>query len=125
MSTQKGNVSKSGPPKYQNQTGFRNNLHDSSKKTKLINQLSVHGVCSRCKAIIDWKIKYKKYKPLTQPKKCVKCGERTVTSAYYTICRSCSDRDEVCGKCGQKEELVEQPQCLAGSEDCHSCCSDD
>lgn len=68
MSTQRGNDHKKRPPKYQNKTSFRNDLHDSSKKTKEINRLDVNGVCSRCKAIIDWKIKYKKYKPLTQPK---------------------------------------------------------
>ena len=69
MSTQRGNVQKAGPPKYQNKTKFRNDLHESSQKTKSLNELDITGVCVRCKAIIEWKIKYKKYKQLTQPKK--------------------------------------------------------
>ena len=62
-------MKKSGPPKYRNKTTFRNDLHDSSHKTKSLNTLDISGVCMRCKAIIEWKIKYKKYKHLTQPKK--------------------------------------------------------
>jgi len=69
MSTQRGNAQKAGPPKYQNKTKFRNDLHDSSDKTKSLNALDISGVCARCKAIIEWKIKYKKYKQLSQPKK--------------------------------------------------------
>ena len=69
MSTQKGNVKKSKPPKYQNKTAFKNSMHDTSKKTKELNNMIVESVCSRCKDIIEWKIKYKKYKPLSQPKK--------------------------------------------------------
>ena len=68
MSSQKGNVKKQGPPKYQNVTAFKNTLHDTSAKTKMIANLDIAGVCSRCSDIIEWKIKYKKYKPLTQPK---------------------------------------------------------
>jgi len=69
MSTQKGNAQKAGPQKYQNKTKFRNDLHDSSHRTKSLNALEISGVCARCKAIIEWKIKYKKYNQLTQPKK--------------------------------------------------------
>ena len=69
MSSQKGNVKKSKPQKYQNKMGFKNSMHDKSKKTKDLNRMSVDGVCSRCKDVIEWKIKYKKYKPLTLAKK--------------------------------------------------------
>ena len=68
MSTRKGNNAKK-PQKYQNKTAFRNDLHDSSKLTKQINSLEVAGVCARCKEVIDWRKKFKKYKPLTAPKK--------------------------------------------------------
>ena len=68
MSSQRGNHKK-GPQKHQNRTSFKNNLHDTSKRTKEINELVHHGLCERCKEIIEWKIKYKKYKPLTVPKK--------------------------------------------------------
>ena len=69
MSSARGNVKKSGPPKYQNKSAFKNNLHDKSAKMKMINSLEVSGACVRCKEVIEWKIKYKKYKPLTVPKK--------------------------------------------------------
>jgi hypothetical protein len=68
MSSQRGNVQKSRAPKYQNKSAFKNVYHDTSKKTQQIVSTVVSGVCSRCKDCIDWKIKYKKYKPLTQPK---------------------------------------------------------
>lgn len=68
MSTRKGNNKKRGQ-KHQNTTTFKNNLHDTSKTTKTINNLLVQGVCERCRSIIEWKKKYKKYKPLTTPKK--------------------------------------------------------
>ena len=38
----------------------------------------------------------------------VKCGEKSVKTAYFTICAACSARDKVCGKCGQKGDLVER-----------------
>lgn len=68
MSSKKGNNKKKGQ-KYQNRSAFKNNLHDSSKTTKQINGLFVGGVCERCRDIIEWRKKFKKYKPLTAPKK--------------------------------------------------------
>ncbi|KAK3585293.1 hypothetical protein CHS0354_040239 [Potamilus streckersoni] len=106
MSSQRGNVQKKGPPKHQNKTAFKNNLHDKTKKTSMINRLQVAGVCRRCKDIIDWRIKYKKYKPLTQAKKCVKCLQKTVKEAYNIMCEKCSISLEVCAKCGEKKEIV-------------------
>lgn len=54
MSTRKGNNKKRGQ-KHQNTTTFKNNLHDTSKTTKTINNLLVQGVCERCRSIIEWK----------------------------------------------------------------------
>ena len=68
MSTRGGNSKKTGQ-KYQNVKKYRNNMHDTSDRTKKINSLTIGGVCVRCKDIIDWKIAYKKYKPLKTPKK--------------------------------------------------------
>ncbi len=69
MSTQKGNSNRSRSQKYKNIKAFKNDLHDTSHTTKLINSLEFYGLCKRCKEIIDWKVKYKKYKPLTTAKK--------------------------------------------------------
>lgn len=68
MSTQKGNTKRARPQKYQNKSTFKNVYHDTSKQTQRVVTTEVTGVCARCKDCIDWKIKYKKYKPLTQPK---------------------------------------------------------
>ncbi|KAH1014374.1 hypothetical protein HUJ04_003221 [Dendroctonus ponderosae] len=89
MSCQKGNTVRSRPQKYKNKTAFKNNLHDTSQRTKTINSISVGNVCQRCKDIIEWKIKYKKYKPLSQLKTCVKCGQKAISKAYHTICDTC------------------------------------
>ncbi|XP_028406876.1 uncharacterized protein C9orf85 homolog [Dendronephthya gigantea] len=107
MSTRKGDNKKKAQ-KYQNVTTFKNNLHDTSKTTKAINNLVVQGVCERCRDIIEWKKKYKKYKPLTAPRKCVKCGQKTVKHAYHTICMKCAVEHGVCEKCGSKGEEIER-----------------
>ncbi|XP_012540028.1 uncharacterized protein C9orf85 homolog isoform X2 [Monomorium pharaonis] len=106
MSHQRGNASRSRPQKYKNQTSFKNNLHDNSKKTKLINNIEITDVCERCKKIIEWKIKYKKYKMLKAPMKCIKCELKTVKHSYHNICLPCAQQQKVCSKCGQKREIV-------------------
>lgn len=106
MSTQRGNNSRSRPQKHQNRNKFKNNLYDTSHKTKFINQIHVSEVCERCKEIIEWKIKYKKYKPLTQPKKCIKCEQKSVKKAYHVICSECGKKLGVCTKCCEVKEVV-------------------
>lgn len=69
MSSQKGNVNRCRPQKHKNIKSFKNDMHDTSHTTKKINSLEFYGLCVRCKDIIEWKVKYKKYKPLTMPKK--------------------------------------------------------
>ncbi|XP_076644166.1 uncharacterized protein LOC143354185 [Halictus rubicundus] len=107
MSTQKGNSNRSRPQKYKNQTVFKNDLHDKSHKIKMINSIEVANVCQRCKEIIEWKIKYKKYKPLKTPSKCIKCGDKSVKQAYHNICSSCAKETKVCSKCGAESEIIE------------------
>lgn len=107
MSCQKGNASRSRPQRYQNHTSFKNNLYDNSHKIKQINSIKVTDVCERCKKIIEWKIKYKKYKALKAPMKCTKCEQKTVKYSYHNICLPCAKQQEVCPKCGQKKEIVE------------------
>lgn len=107
MSCQKGNANRSRPQKYKNQTAFKNDLHDTSHKTKFINNIEVANVCERCKKIIEWKIKYKKYKPLKAPAKCTKCEQKTVKHAYHIMCLPCAKNHQVCPKCGEKREIIE------------------
>ncbi|XP_045156242.2 uncharacterized protein C9orf85 homolog [Mercenaria mercenaria] len=110
MSSQRGNVKKSRPQKYQNKSAFKNVYHDTSKRTQQIVNTEVTGVCARCKDCIDWKIKYKKYKPLSQPKTCVLCKERTVKLAYHVYCTKCSSTSNKCAKCGEKKDVVLRPK---------------
>ncbi|XP_050448744.1 uncharacterized protein LOC126850107 [Cataglyphis hispanica] len=107
MSCQKGNTSRSRPQKYQNHTAFKNNLYDNSKKIKFINSIEVVNVCERCKKIIEWKIKYRKYKALKAPMKCIKCEQKIVKHSYHNICLPCAKQNEICPKCGKKKEIVE------------------
>ncbi|XP_026481658.1 uncharacterized protein C9orf85 homolog [Ctenocephalides felis] len=106
MSTRRGDTSRSRPQKHQNKTAFKNNLHDTSHTTKFINSLHISQVCKHCKDVIEWKIKYKKYKPLTQPKTCTKCSQKTIKQAYHIMCIPCSQKLKVCPKCSKAEELV-------------------
>lgn len=62
----KGNNKKKGQA-HQNITAWKPNKN--SKITRTINALPVYGLCDRCTEVIMWKKKYKKYKPLTAPKK--------------------------------------------------------
>ncbi|XP_044899784.1 uncharacterized protein C9orf85 homolog isoform X2 [Panthera pardus] len=64
------------------------------------------GVCQRCKEVLEWRVKYSKYKPLSKPKKCVKCLQKAVKDSYHIMCRPCACELEVCAKCGKKEDIV-------------------
>ena len=100
MSTKKGSVErKNRPQKHQNKFAFKNDLHDKTPQIKVINSINVCEVCEHCKSVIEWKIKYRKYKPLKQPKSCTKCGDKTVKRAYHVICRDCAIKHKVCAKC--------------------------
>lgn len=70
MSTQ--SCARTRAQKHQNSVAFKNTLHDTNHRTKAIVNTKIDHVCARCKEVIQWKIKYKKYKPLTQPKTCNK-----------------------------------------------------
>lgn len=106
MSCQRGNTSRVRSQKHQNKTVFKNTLHDTSKRTRLINNLEVAEVCKRCQEVITWKIKYKKYKLLSQPKTCCRCHQKTIKDAYHVLCIACAKDLDVCCKCGKKEEIV-------------------
>src|SRR4051794_39560715 len=66
MSSEKGNVKK-GAPAHQNTFAFKHNKN--SRKTAKILSLPNQGLCSKCHDIIEWKKKYRKYKPLTSARK--------------------------------------------------------
>lgn len=65
MSSQKGNTSRSRPQKYKNVTKFKNDKYDSGKLIQSLNQMKMTDLCSKCEEVISWKIRYRKYKPLS------------------------------------------------------------
>jgi len=67
MSTQKGNVTRTRANKYKNTFKFYHNKN--SKKTQQILSAPIEGVCEHCFKVLQWKKEYRKYKPLTVPKK--------------------------------------------------------
>ncbi|KAK7115764.1 uncharacterized protein C9orf85 homolog [Littorina saxatilis] len=108
MSSQKGNVNRTRPQKHKNSTVFKNTKYDTSQRTKNILSVSQDGLCARCKDKIEWKVKYKKYKPLTQPANCSRCHQKTVKKAYYTVCQPCASKLGICAKCAQKHDTVSE-----------------
>ncbi|XP_071780823.2 uncharacterized protein C9orf85 homolog [Centroberyx gerrardi] len=106
MSSQKGNVSRSRGQKHQNSSGFRNDKYGATVQVKKAKSKTHDGLCQHCKDVLEWKVKYNKYKSLTQPRKCVKCSQKAVKDAYHVICKPCSLQLELCAKCGKKEDIV-------------------
>ncbi|XP_041854357.1 uncharacterized protein C9orf85 homolog [Melanotaenia boesemani] len=106
MSSQKGNISRSRGQKHQNLIAFKNDKYGASAQVKKANSKIHDGLCQHCKGVLEWKVKYNKYKPLTQARKCVKCSQKTVKDAYHIICKPCSLQHEICCKCGKKEDIV-------------------
>lgn len=118
MSSQKGNASRCRPQKHQNRFAFKNNLHDTNIRTKRLNAIQINHVCPRCKDILEWKIKYKKYKPLKAAKNCNKCHTKSIKEAYHTVCQQCSGSLKICPKCGvARDEWPTNGQTLENGDD--------
>merc|ERR1719223_1049167 len=103
MSSQRGNVRK-GAPKHQNSFAFKHN--PKSKKTAHIMSLPIEGLCAGCREKIEWRKKYRKYKPLTKPANCQHCHQKTVTAAYHMVCKPCAKAAKICAKCCKKHEII-------------------
>ncbi|RKP36683.1 hypothetical protein BJ085DRAFT_299, partial [Dimargaris cristalligena] len=105
MSTSKGSTGarKSGQ-KYQNTTAYTHNRN--SRRTREILALPVNGLCQKCHDTIQWRKTYRKYKPLTVPKKCTKCDQKKIKDAYHIICGDCAAALKVCAKCRESREIV-------------------
>ncbi|CAK7335351.1 unnamed protein product [Dovyalis caffra] len=92
-----------GPPKHQNSFAWKPNAGRKINETEVGGRLKplseITGVCQRCKEQIDWKRRYGKYKPLTEPAKCQKCSKRAVRQAYHNLCTACAKEQKVCAKC--------------------------
>ncbi|XP_034728204.1 uncharacterized protein C9orf85 homolog [Etheostoma cragini] len=69
MSSQKGNVSRSRGQKHQNSFAFKPDKYGATVQVKKAKSKIHDGLCQHCKGVLEWKVKYNKYKTLTQPKK--------------------------------------------------------
>lgn len=92
MSSQRGNPSRSRPQKYQNNTVFKKDLYGTTPQTKALDNFRVEGLCSHCKKVIEWKIKFLKYKKLTAPSKWYvdtlefPSNQESLIHVYGTVC---------------------------------------
>lgn len=110
MSLRSGNNKKKGQ-KYQNTYAFRHNKN--SMTTRKILSSPLDFLCERCLEKLEWRLNYRKYKPLSTPSRCNLCQEKTIYKAYRTICDECAIKDgnKLCTKCGEKVENYGQPNC--------------
>jgi hypothetical protein len=105
VSTRSGN-NKTKPQKYKNSFAFQHNKN--SKTTKKILATPIAGVCQKCADIIKWRKDFRKYKPLTAPKKCVSCEQKKVKEAYHVMCNDCAVTKKVCAKCLEGKETIKK-----------------
>jgi len=105
-------IRRDGPkPAHQNSYAFKHNR--ASKTTQKILASPNIGLCKRCHDIIEWKKAYRKYKPLTQPRRCNICQQKTITLAYHVICNACAKEKKQCAKCCEPyDEKLQQDETL-------------
>ncbi|KAK4409815.1 putative protein C9o [Sesamum angolense] len=105
-----GGSNRRGPPKHQNKFAWKPNSGCTINPTEVGGKLrpysEVTGVCSRCKEQIEWKRRYGKYKPLTEPAKCQRCSKRNVRQAYHNLCAGCAKEHKVCAKCSCRVDNI-------------------
>ncbi|EFA85838.1 hypothetical protein PPL_01069 [Heterostelium album PN500] len=77
-----------------------------SKKTAHILSLPNEGLCYTCHETIEWRKRYRRYKPLTVAARCCRCGEKSVKRAYHEICDECAVDLGVCAKCQKVKEII-------------------
>lgn len=90
---------KHGPPAHPNRHAFKHNPASRLTANILAMPISSH-LCGKCQAVLEWRKRFRKYKPLTVAKKCVGCGDKqAVKQAYHVICAACAAKDNKCPKC--------------------------
>ncbi|KAG0238697.1 hypothetical protein BGW42_002563 [Actinomortierella wolfii] len=103
VSTRKGNNKKKGQA-HKNTFAFHANK--ASKITKKIAAMPIGGLCAKCVEVIEWRKKFRKYKPLTTARKCVSCDQKAIKEAYHVMCNKCAGEKNVCAKCLESREIV-------------------
>ena len=104
ISSAKGKTgTKRKPQKHQNSFAFVPSKH--SPAACKIAALPTRGLCKRCFDCIAWKKQMTKYKPLSQPKTCAGCNQRSIKDAYHVLCQACANARNVCAKCLLQNEI--------------------
>ncbi|CAM9211933.1 unnamed protein product, partial [Ectocarpus sp. 6 AP-2014] len=118
MSTRKGaGATRTRKPKHQNTFAFRHNPK-SQKTAKILASVNA-GLCASCHDKVEWRKRYRKYRPLRQPATCNDCHKKTITAAYHKICAPCARERRVCPWCctkGRPRESTEDGE-EAGEEE--------
>lgn len=109
MSLRSGNNKKKAQ-KHQNVFAFKHNKN--SMTTRKILSVPLDFLCEKCLEKMEWRLSYRKYKPLTNPSRCNLCQEKNVYKAYRTICETCATKDnKKCTKCTELVEQYARPNC--------------
>ncbi|CAM9957043.1 unnamed protein product, partial [Ectocarpus fasciculatus] len=109
MSTRKGaGNTRTRKPKHQNTFAFRHNPK-SQKTAKILASVNA-GLCASCHDKVEWRKRYRKYRPLRQPATCNDCHKKTITAAYHKICAACARERRVCPWCCTKGRPREDPE---------------
>ena len=96
MSLRGGDNAKKGQ-KYQNTFTFKHNKN--SLLTRKIREVPLDNLCKRDLEKLEWRINYRKYKPLTLAAKCLTCELKSIYKAYRTICDGCALPGKLCTMC--------------------------
>ncbi|KAH9604248.1 hypothetical protein KSS87_009451 [Heliosperma pusillum] len=90
-------MSRQGPPKHQNKFAWKPNLGIKINETEPGGRFrplaEIGGVCQRCKDQIEWKRKYGKYKPLTEPAKWDPEEVEAEKKVLEEALKNCRERD--------------------------------
>jgi len=96
MSTRSGDPTKKGQ-RYQNVWAYKHN--PNSMLTRKIIKSPLDNLCEHCYDVMEWKIKFRRYKPLTVPARCNLCDKKQIFKAHRTICDICATTKKLCTKC--------------------------
>lgn len=65
---------------------------------KTTNTVNFYVICS----FSPNSAQFRKYKPLSQPRKCNECHQKTIKAAYRTLCVECAKRLKACPQCAEQ-----------------------
>jgi len=98
------------PQKYQNTEAFDNAKWGLSTYVEKVAKMPVGAVCKRCADKLEWRKKFKKYKPLAARAKCEECLQKEIRHAYHRLCLPCGSKLSCCAMCRDKTTVLPMPK---------------